>query len=184
MRIIFAVAAAFVLAGCASMSARYDKAIASPIRTDQDRGADATRRPAGFLPLTQVKPGMQVLDVSAAGGYTTQLLALAVGPTGIVYAQNSQARPALAQRLADHPQPNLIPVLRPFEDPVPEQAPPLDLITIIQNYHDICNAPVDRKKMNARLFAALKPGGHLVVVDHSARTARLRFTIRKRGERA
>ena len=167
-------AAAIVLAlglgGCASMSAQYERAIASPVRTDQDRSADAARRPAVFLPLTQVKPGMQVLDVSAAGGYTTQLLALVVGPTGIVYAQNPPARPGLTKRLGDQPQANIVPVARLFEDPVPEQAPKLDLITLIQNYHDICNAPVDRAKMNARLFSALKPGGHLVVVDHSARS--------------
>jgi predicted methyltransferase len=45
----------------------------------------------------------------------------------------------------------------------------LDLITIIMNYHDIAYLPVDRAKMNRRLFDALKPGGHLVVLDHSAK---------------
>ena len=45
----------------------------------------------------------------------------------------------------------------------------LDLITIILNYHDITYLPVDRARMNERLFAALKPGGRLVVVDHSGR---------------
>ena len=42
-------------------------------------------------------------------------------------------------------------------------------ITIVLNYHDIAYLPVDRAKMNARLFAALKPGGRLVVIDHSAK---------------
>ena len=174
-------AAAFLvsgLMGCASTpgedgwtaSGRYENAINSSVRTDQDRRTDAARRPVEFLPFTKVMPGMKVLDVSASAGYTSQLLALVVGPTGTVLAQNSQPRPALTQRLSDHPQANLVPVLRPFDDPVPDQAPKLDLITINQNYHDICNAPVDRAKMNARLFAALKAGGHLVVIDHSART--------------
>ena len=166
------------LIGCAPMpgengqmaSEYYQKAIASPIRTEQDRRTDAARHPAEFLPFTQVRPGMHVLDVSASAGYTSQLLALVVGPTGTVLAQNQQPRPALTQRLIDHPQANLVPVLRPFENPVPDQAPKLDLITIVQNYHDICNLPVDRVAMNARLFAALKPGGHLVVIDHSARS--------------
>ena len=71
--------------------------------------------------------------------------------------------------MAEHPQPNLIVVERSFEDPVPPDAPPLDLITIVNNYHDISYLPVDRAKMDARLFAALKPGGHLVVVDHAGR---------------
>ena len=52
---------------------------------------------------------------------------------------------------------------------MPDQAPKLDLITLILNYHDITYLPVDRAKMDERLYGALKPGGHLVVVDHSAK---------------
>lgn len=148
---------------------RYQKVIASPIRTDQDRRMDAARRPAEFLPFTQARPRMLVLDVAAGGGYTSQLLALAVAPDGKVWAQREQPGAALSKRLADQPQTNLVPVYRPFEDPVPPDAPKLDLITIVLNYHDITYLPVDRAKMNERWFAALKPGGHLVVVDHSGR---------------
>jgi predicted methyltransferase len=148
----------------------YKQAIASPIRTDDDRGADAKRKPLEFLQFTNVRPGMRVLDIAAGGGYTTQLLALAVGKNGTVWAQGTQSRQALEQRLASHPQANIVPVIRPFEDPVPDDAAKLDLITIIMNYHDIAYMPVDRAKMNRRLFNALKPGGHLVVMDHSAKT--------------
>jgi len=173
----FVAGAMFLLGGCAMApaddarvaSARNQKVIESPIRTDQDRRMDAARHPVEFLPFTGVKPGMQVLDVSAGGGYTSQLLALAVGPTGMVWAQREQAGAALTKRLSDQPQANLVVVLRPFEDPVPDQAGKLDLITLVLNYHDITYLPVDRDKMNRRLFAALKPGGHFVVVDHSAK---------------
>ena len=109
------------------------------------------------------------IDVSAGAGYTSQLLALAVGASGTVWAQTPKPGPTLVKRLADNPQANLILVTRPFDDPVPDQAPMLDLITIILNYHDITYLPVDRARMNERLFAALKPGGRLVVVDHSGR---------------
>ena len=51
---------------------------------------DAVRRPAEFLPFTQVTPGMQVLDVATGAGYTSQLLALAVGPGGTLWAQTPQ----------------------------------------------------------------------------------------------
>jgi len=167
----------FALGGCSTMPAedpriaaeRIKNVIESPIRTDQDRRMDAARRPAEFLPFTQVKPGMQVLDVSAGAGYTSQLLALAVGPSGRVWAQREQPGAALTKRVNDQPQPNLVVVIRPFEDPVPDQAPKLDLITLILNYHDITYLPVDRAKMNQRLFAALKPGGHFIVIDHSAK---------------
>jgi predicted methyltransferase len=165
------------VSGCATIPAedpkaateRYQKVIASPVRTDQDRRMDAARHPAEFLPFTQARPGMMVLDVAAGAGYTSQLLALAVTPSGTVWAQREQPGAALTKRLADQPQANLIPTYRPFEDPVLPEAPKLDLITIVLNYHDISYLPVDRAKMNQRLFAALKPGGRLVVIDHSGR---------------
>lgn len=133
---------------------------------------DAERKPAQFLPFTGVRPGMKVLDVSSGGGYTSQLLALAVGPSGTLFAQTPRPGATLTKRLADHPQANFILVLRPFDDPIPDHAPPLDLITLVLNYHDISYLPVDRAKMNARLFAALKPGGHFVVIDHSSRSGK------------
>ena len=102
---------------------RNQMAIESSIRTDQDRRMDAARHPAEFLAFAQVKPGMQVLDVSAGAGYTSQLLALAVGPTGKVWAQRQQPGEALTKRLSEHPQANLVVTIRPFEDPVPDGAP-------------------------------------------------------------
>lgn len=176
---MLAVAAIVAIAGCTSPAVapptsaapvRYDSITDNPLRTEQDRRMDAARKPAEFLPFTQVRPGMTVLDVSAGGGYTSQLLAIAVGPTGKVYAQTPRPGAALTKRLADHPQANLVVVERPFEDPIAPDIPKLDLITIVLNYHDISYLPVDRAKMNQRLFAALKPGGRLVVIDHSARS--------------
>jgi predicted methyltransferase len=154
----------------AQLRARYQAVIDSPVRTDQDRTMDARRLPKDFLLFAQPQSGMRVLDVSAGAGYTSQLLALAVGEHGVVYAQSPKPGERLTKRLADHPQANLIVSARPFEDPVPPDAAPLDLITIVLNYHDITYLPVDRNLMDARLFAALRPGGHLVVIDHSART--------------
>jgi len=168
--LVFVCGAGYAMADDTHLTAeRIREIIASPIRTDQDRRMDATRRPDAFLRFIQVKPGMRVLDVSAGAGYTSQLLALAVGPTGTVWAQREQPGVTLAKRLSDHPQANLLPVLRPFDDPVPEQATKLDLITLILNYHDISYLPVDRARMNQRLFAALKPGGHFIVIDHAAK---------------
>ncbi len=152
-----------------SLSGIYQQAVASSVRTDEDRDADAARRPLEFLKFTRVQPGMRVLDVAAGAGYSTQLLALVVGAEGTVYAQGQKLRPALEDRLAKHPQANIVPDVRPFDDPVPNDAPKLDLVTIIFNYHDISYLPVDRAKMNQRLFGALKSGGHLVVIDHSAK---------------
>ncbi len=146
----------------------FSAVLSDPIRSDSDRRADERRRPLEFLRFAQVRPGMNVLDVSAGGGYTTQLLALAVGSTGNVWAQTPKLRESLEKRLSAHPQANIHPLVRPFEDPYPADAPRLDLITFILNYHDVANEPVDRAVMNKRLFEALKPGGHLVLIDHAA----------------
>lgn len=171
---LIAAVAALLVASCATMSdvdrrAAAEKVVASPIRTDQDRKTDTARKPVDFLTFIGVEPGMRVLDVSAGGGYTTQLLALAVGPSGTVYAQTPRPGESLTKRLADHPQTNITLVTRPFDDPLPGDTPKLDLVTLVLNYHDISYLPVDRAKMNARIFAALKPGGRYVVVDHSGR---------------
>src|SRR4029079_16365840 len=109
---------------------------------------------------------MTALDVSAAGGYTTELLSRAVGPTGTVFGQTRAPDPR--QRLALRKRENIISIVRPFEDPAPPGVP-LDLVTLMFNYHDFGHLGVDRAKMNAAIFRALKPGGIYVVADHSGR---------------
>lgn len=147
----------------------YQSAIASPARTSADRDDDAKRKPAVFLAFAQVRPGMKVLDVSAGGGATSELLALAVGDGGEVWAQGGKASASLAKRLGEHPQANLHPLVAPYDNPVPAGVPPLDLVTLIMNYHDIANTKTDRAAMNRRLYEALKPGGYFVVVDNAAK---------------
>jgi predicted methyltransferase len=66
-------------------------------------------------------------------------MARAVGPNGVVYGQNA-----------------------------PDFGARGDLITFFFFYHDTTYMQVDRAKMNAKLFAALRPGGFLAIADHSA----------------
>jgi predicted methyltransferase len=147
----------------------YQAAVASPIRTDDDRKTDAKRKPAEFLAFAQVKPGMKALDVSSGGGATASLLTAAVGPKGEVWAQNAKPNAKLQERVGNATLPNLHAVVADFNDPVPKGTPPLDLITINMSYHDIANTPADRAAMNKRLYEALKPGGLLVIVDNAAK---------------
>nr|HET7857558.1 methyltransferase domain-containing protein [Caldimonas sp.] len=118
-----------------------------------------------------VQPGMTVLDVSAGGGYTTELLARAVAPGGRVYAQTPRPpSPALAARLQKPVAADVTSVVRPFESaPPPDAAGKLDLVTLMFNYHDMGHLGVDRARLNAAVFAALKPGGSYVIADHSGR---------------
>jgi len=165
----------FLLAGCAMPGTpeapsadQYRALLASPVRVERDRTFDQRRHPVELLQFADVRPGMRVLDIATGGGYTSQLLALAVGPSGKLWAQTPQPGAALKERMAAHPQANFIVTARPFDDPAPPEAAPLDLVTLILNYHDISYLSVDRDAMNRKVFAALKPGGRYVIVDHSA----------------
>jgi predicted methyltransferase len=185
--------------------ARIAEIVASPDRSDADRSNDLRRKPEPMLAFIGVRPGMVALDLSTGGGYTAELLARAVGPSGRAYGQsrpppgaNLPARPAVAPEGNATPQlqlatpvapavrktsvqaideraknaalSNLFSVLRPFEDPVPpELVQQLDLVTLMFNYHDLGHMGTDRDRMNAAVFAALKPGGMYVIADHAGR---------------
>ena len=162
-------AAVITPAALASPDPAHKAAIASPLRTEDDRKGDLKRKPAEFLDFAKVRPGMKVLDVSAGAGATSALLALAVGSNGEVWAQTGKESPKLTARLAAAPMPNLHPAVASFDNPVPPGTPPLDLITINMSYHDIVNTPTDRAAMNKHLYDALKPGGMLVIIDNAAK---------------
>src|SRR2546429_445960 len=136
-----------------------------------DRTTDVRRRPAEMLAFIGVREGMVALDVSAAGGYTTELIARAVGPKGRVYGQTRAPDPR--QRLAERAKTvgNIVPVVRPFENPAPPELASngFDLVTLMFNYHDFGHMGVDRAQLNRNAFAALKPGGLYLIADHSGR---------------
>ena len=176
---IFGAIATMVILAVASAQAQqtpdYEAIVASPDRTDGDRQADTRRQPAKMLAFTGVKTGMKVLDMEASAGYSTELLARAVGPTGIVYAQDSAAvierfvKDKFDIRARKPAMKNVVHVVRDFDDPIPPDVSGLDLITFFFAYHDITYMEVDRPTMNKKMLAALKPGGFLIIADHSAR---------------
>ena len=73
--------------------------VAAPDRTEADRQADAKRNPVALLAFIAPKPGWQVLDMAAGGGYSTELMARAVAPDGKVFAQTSKPSEKLAVRM-------------------------------------------------------------------------------------
>jgi predicted methyltransferase len=152
----------------------YPAIIAAPDRTDADRQTDARRDPSKLLVFTGALPGMKVLDMGAGGGYSTELMARAVAPGGVVYGQNPADLPERAKarfeaRLQTPAGKNIVSLVRPFDDPLPADLRNLDLITFLFFYHDTTYLNVDRAEMDRKLYAALKPGGTLVIADHSAR---------------
>jgi len=146
--------------------------VASPDRSAADRNNDVRRKPEQMLDFIGVRQGMVALDLSAGGGYTTELLARTVDPGGRVYAQVPRAPSAgLTARMAKSVLDNATIVAQPFESPVPAEvaASALDIVTIMFNYHDLGFMNVDRERMNRAVFAALKPGGVYIVADHAGR---------------
>jgi predicted methyltransferase len=82
------VGACSTMSGPVSLSASQISAVvASPDRSAADRINDVRRKPAEMIAFIGIQPGITALDVSAGGGYTTELLARAVGPSGLVYGQ-------------------------------------------------------------------------------------------------
>jgi predicted methyltransferase len=175
--LIFAAAAglAGITLGDASAQTAPDYAalLAAPDRSEADREADKRRDPVPLLVLAAPRPGMKVLDMGAGAGYSSELMARAVAPNGVVFAQNpadlgERAKAAFEARLATPAMKNAIADSAPFDDPIPAGAADFDLITFLFFYHDTTYMAVDRAQMNRKLFAALKPGGFLVIADHSA----------------
>jgi predicted methyltransferase len=119
-----------------------------------------------------LKKGDQVADVVA--GKLTPSLASAVGPTGKVYAmvtaEIAKSHPEAVARLKalSARLPNVVVSEDPIATPLPSG---LDAVFIRQNYHDLYNklfGPANVAAFNKAVFAALKPGGVYVVLDHSA----------------
>ena len=68
----------------------YAAIVAAPDRSDADRETDQRRDPTKFLDFAGPRPGMKVLDMGAGGGYSSELMARAVAPNGIVYRAESE----------------------------------------------------------------------------------------------
>jgi predicted methyltransferase len=149
--------------------------IAAPDRTDADRKTDVQRHAPELLAFIGVGPGMAVADLGAGGGYTTELLVRAVGPSGKVYGQNDPEllkkfmESRWAARLSLPINKGVVRSDRPFDAPLAPEATNLDLVVDYIFYHDTVWIGVDRAKMNAAVFSALKPGGAYVIVDASAK---------------
>ena len=152
----------------------YAAALADPVRTDEDKARDAARHTAETLAFTGVQPGWKVADMIIGGGYFTRIFSAAVGPEGHVTAWQPaefigfQASYGEAADAAD-----ALPNVDAIRSPIgaPEFPSGLDLVFTAQNYHDLHLRPFPADtaaKVNAAVFAALKPGGRYIIIDHHA----------------
>ena len=150
--------------------------LADPGRPAEDVARDTNRKPLDVIAFAGVKSGDRVIDFIPGGGYFTRILSGVVGPKGHVYA----TVPAVA---ADY-QAKLTATITTFAQTHPNVsveiaktgfAPadgPVDVFWTAQNYHDLYNptgpssGPPPLLFINKTVFAALKPGGVYLIIDH------------------
>jgi predicted methyltransferase len=156
------------------LPANIAAAAADPARAEQAK-VDAQRHGPEILAFAGVQPGAKVVDLIPGGGYWTGLFSAAVGSGGHVYAiwpaeyvkvDGDEVKPYrdVAAKYAN---------VSILEQPAAQLAAPekVDLVFTAQNYHDYPDkfmGPTDPAALNKAVFAALKPGGIFLVVDHVA----------------
>ncbi len=148
-------------------------AVADTRRPPADTERDAARHPAETLAFAGIEEGEKVGEIFPGGGYFTRLFAVAVGEQGRIYPTirpdgvAGEYETPILEVAAQYP--NAVMARTPYDAlAYPE---PLDVIFTAQNYHDMpltAYALGDRALMNATAFAALRPGGVYVIIDHAA----------------
>ena len=156
----------------AALPANVAAAVADPARSE-DAQNDARRHGGEVVAFTGVESGDTVLELIPGGGYFTRIFSKAVGADGKVYAvwpteydESTDKLQAIADAYGN------IEILKQSAAQLsaPAQA---DVVFTSQNYHDYPDkfmGPVDLASFNKQVFAALKPGGVYVIVDHTAET--------------
>ena len=164
-----------LVAHAAPLPPAITKAAADPVRGDQAR-QDVRRRGPEILAFAGVRPGDKVIDLIPGAAYWTRLFARVVGPKGHVYGIWPEPYAKLAGRdtmfygqLAKNGYPNTSLVIQPATKlSAPEK---VDLVFTAQNYHDYPDkfmGSLDPSVLNKAVYAALKPGGTFLVIDHQA----------------
>jgi predicted methyltransferase len=179
---LVAFAALNALATAGATADIYDEAVAHAGRPAVDLERDPIDHPAEVLRLAGIGRGMRVGDILAAGGYYSELLSFIVGPRGEVLMLNDRATDIWSdhyweKRLANHRLPNVRHLAIDLER-LPLDSASLDAEIFIKDYHDLYWVDPDPKspwpKMDAarvldEMARVLKPGGILLLVDHSAK---------------
>ncbi|MDR2212112.1 MAG: hypothetical protein LBE21_00600 [Pseudomonadales bacterium] len=158
------------LAQSADVPAHIARGVAAADRTEEMTVRDAARKPAETLMLAGLKEGEHIAELAALGLYYSTILSAALGSEGqldmydMPFMEQFGAITAGNAFAATHPNSSYTAVH--FNDI--EFAPNLDAVYNILFYHDLQGQDVDTAALNAKIFAALKPGGIYLVVDHRA----------------
>jgi predicted methyltransferase len=157
----------------------YEAALAHPGRPESDLQDDARRQPDKVLEFFGIAAGDTVLDMFSGGGYYTEMLSHVVGADGHVTSHTNSvvlnfSGDEFNARLADNRLMN-VEVLMAENNELELDTGRYDAAIMTLNFHDLYWVSkeygwekIDVETFLAELYASLKPGGTLGVVDHSA----------------
>jgi len=173
---VFAVASIVGMAGASAAPDPIKAAVADPTRTADDRARDERDHAVEVLTFFDIKPGLVVADVFAAGGYYSELIGRVVAPGGKVYLYNNAgyaryAAKPLAARIASGRLQNVVVVEKEVgQIGIPSGS--VDVVLMSMSYHDLYfkdeGWSVDPAALFAEVHAMLKKGGELAIIDHVA----------------
>jgi len=160
----------------ADMKSRIEQQMSSPDRHEWDLRRDIPRKPFETFEFLGLKKDMVALDVGAYAGYTTEMLAAAVGTDGKVYMQNTQEvieeyangyyDRTISQRLANNRLPNVVLHVAEYDNLKLHNE--VDVAFLGNLIHDFYNRDGEENALRflRSIREALKPGGVLGVMDH------------------
>jgi predicted methyltransferase len=175
--LVLALVLALPVAATATPLPAYVKAaVADPAR-GVDATIDARRKVGELVAFSEAKPGDEVLELVPGSGYFTRVFSKVVGPGGHVYGvwptqyeREAQSDVKKLRALALQPGYRNVQVLVQPANAL--KAPrPVDVVFTSQNYHDYNDKfmqPTSVELLNRQVYAALKPGGTWIIIDHVA----------------
>lgn len=170
-------AAAFSEAAAEKGTPDFASAVSAPGREASDVELDESRKPAEVLAFMGLESGDAVLDIFAGGGYYSEILGRAVGSEGSVIAVNppqfvssEQSKEKWAGIDARQANVTMVPSQLPDYKPA---ANSIDFAMLHLIYHDFYWQSekfkfdkMDPAVVLANLYAGMKPGGIVAVIDH------------------
>jgi predicted methyltransferase len=158
-----------------AVAARITAQLQAPGRDKYDAAKDPGRKPVAVAQFFGIESGMTVLDMLTGAGYSAEILSAAVGPEGIVYAQNSHLltrmiggahHEAMLRRIQDGRLPNVRYLVvdvddMPFENDI-------DMAFWGTNMHDVYHRDGAAATLEflAHVKRAMKPGAVLAFSEH------------------
>ncbi len=178
----FAIAIAAAIAAASPVAAQGQTeiaaALAAPGRTPDNVKLDEGRKPVEVLSFFGLRRGMRVLDMFGANQYWAEIMAPVVGPRGrvVVWQPTQFLTDARRKTFAEFAkrQRNVSLISTPFEAPE-FGTNAYDFMIMNLDYHDVYLENAERKIVRMdpdawlkRLYAAMRPGAILGVIDHVA----------------